>query len=302
MAPEILKFKRKVANIYSDRYTLAVILFLLIFLKHPLEGKSSFVPLLTPQQEEDLYVDKPSFFMDIENKENGPDSVIHKNAVSLWQQLPETIQKLFLTAFDSQTYAAFKRPKEAEWLDSLIRLRSGVARCSCGREVFIADGRSADCSSCSKKLIAPFTLQLRAYSVPGVAGRKILRCQLDACNWETCNIDRALESIGHIVANKSDNRMLGLKNTTDQDKGDIWCVQTMQNKAEADERYVMSGSTLYRETGCRQISEETYIQPKAVVTLKNDLTIQAGRMNLENKRWKHPANEGSEIVVRKNVL
>ena len=64
MAPEIVTKLGK-PNSLSDRFSMSIILFLLFFNTHPLEGKRYLVPALTAMLQEKLYGSEPLFIMDI---------------------------------------------------------------------------------------------------------------------------------------------------------------------------------------------------------------------------------------------
>ena len=58
MAPEVVMGKKR-PDIHTDRFSLAVVLYLLLFLNHPLEGKKTMCPCLTEQLERKFYGSEP---------------------------------------------------------------------------------------------------------------------------------------------------------------------------------------------------------------------------------------------------
>lgn len=223
MAPEIVTHK-DMPNSFSDRFSMSVILFLLFFLNHPLEGKRSLVPALTPKLQEELYGTRAVFIMDKENKDNAPDPFIHKNVCMIWKLLPDYMQERFYKAFSQEAlYNPNARPKEVNWIKDLVRFRSDIIPCSCGNEVFRQEGKPCRCEKCGNVIKIPYRLKLQDYDMPGIAGNRIYRCQLGPCN-----VDDALTPIGEVVAKKSDPSVLGLRNLS----GKSWNVVTPSGKAK----------------------------------------------------------------------
>lgn len=223
MAPEIVTGKKKPDNL-SDRFSMSIILFILFCMNHPLEGKRSLAPCLTPELQEKLYGTDPIFIMDPMNKENGPHPVIHKNVIKVWPCLPHYIQELFLAAFSKKAMEnPNARPKELDWIKNLVRFRSETIRCQCGNEVFTQNGESCRCENCKRKLDIPFKLVFSEYAIPGVADSRIYRCQLG-----TCNADDALKPMGRVISKKEDRSILGLKNLSDKS----WSATTPSGKTK----------------------------------------------------------------------
>lgn len=83
MAPEIVLGKN-LPNAQSDRYSLAVILFLLFFGNHPLEGKQiAETPCMTEKHEKKFYGSTPIFIYDSTDSSNRPINGIHNNVIAL---------------------------------------------------------------------------------------------------------------------------------------------------------------------------------------------------------------------------
>lgn len=207
MAPEIVTRKNMPDN-RSDLFSMSIILFMLFCMNHPLEGKRSLIPAMTPEYQQKLYGTEPLFIMDPHDKSNGPDKRLHKNPLKVWPCLPDYMQELFLKAFSQKAmHTPSVRPKELEWIKCLVRFRSEIVACSCGNDVFTKDGVSSKCDGCRKRIQIPFRLEFPEYSVPAVDGSRIYRCQVGICN-----ADEALDPVARVLAKKSDPNALGLKN------------------------------------------------------------------------------------------
>lgn len=224
MAPEIVT-GQKMPDKYSDWYSMSVIIFILFCLNHPLEGKRSLTPALTPALQEKLYGTEAMFIMDKENKNNQPDPRIHKNVLMIWEFLPDYIQELFSRAFGQTALKnPHMRPSEVEWVDSLVRFRSEIVLCQCRNEIFTKQGQPCICENCKKTLRIPYRLEFSGYSTIGVAGTRIYRCQVGPCN-----ADEALKPVGQVVRMEKDGKsVLILRNLSEN----IWNATTPGGRAK----------------------------------------------------------------------
>ncbi len=124
MAPEIV-FKGALPNAQTDRFSLSVMLFLILCKNHPLEGKKFLVPCLTPQIAEKIYGSEALFIFDPNDDSNGPIKNLHKNAVDRWDFMPDYIKDAFCCAFSRQAILEpNERVQENDWLEVLDKFRS----------------------------------------------------------------------------------------------------------------------------------------------------------------------------------
>lgn len=209
MAPEIVLGK-SLPNTQTDRFSLALILFVILCNNHPFEGKKSLVPCLTPVEAEKLYGSEILFICDPNDQSNAPVKNIHTNVIARWAFMPDYIKDAFLKAFSQQAIQEpGRRPKELDWLKVLVRFRSDIVRCSCGNEVFIKGASTTRCDGCGKPLPIKHTIQLPEYTITAAKGSRIYRCQLG-----TCNASDALTPVALIVAKDDAPDVLGFKNMT----------------------------------------------------------------------------------------
>lgn len=230
MAPEIVLGKN-MPDTLSDRFSMAVILFILFCLNHPLEGKRSLTPCLSPTLQDKLYGSEASFMMEPGTREgpNGPDEKIHRNAIMVWDALPAYVQKLFIKALGHEALTKPNtRPSELEWIDCLVRFRSEIVPCPCGSEIFTQGGKTCQCESCGKTFLLPFRFELPDYSIPATAG-----CRLHRCQTGIVDADTALKTVGRVIV---ENNRLRLKNMS----GHTWNVVTPSGKSKkvADQELV----------------------------------------------------------------
>ena len=179
-------------------------------MNHPLEGKKSLIPCLTPTEAEKLYGSEALFICDPQNNANAPVKNIHANVIARWGFMPDYIKDAFLKAFSQQ---AIKEPnrrlRELDWLKVLVRFRSDIVKCGCGNEVFIKDASTTKCDGCGKPMVISHVIKLPDYAITAAKGSRIYRCQLGVCN-----ADEALNPVALVVAKDNDPSVLGLKNMT----------------------------------------------------------------------------------------
>lgn len=221
MAPEIVTGEG-IPNKYSDRFSLAVLIYLLFTNNHPLEGKRYLVPGFTNAMGIQLYGSQASFMMDPDNQINGPDPIIHENSIGLWNELPDYMKDIFLAAFSQESiHNPMARPLELQWLQALTRFRSEIVPCSCGEEILIENGKPGFCTSCGKPAAFSLRLNLPGYAIPARSGSRIYMCQLGACM-----DSEALDCVAQVVQNPKQPSLFGIVNLSQEP----WKVITPSGK------------------------------------------------------------------------
>ncbi len=218
MAPEIV-LRNNLPNADSDRFSLAVILFMLLFNNHPLEGKLiAAVPCLTDEMERRFYGSNPLFIFDPNNDANRPVMGIHTNAIRRWPVFPKFIQEAFVLAFGADCiHEPNKRNPENEWQKLFMRLRDQTVRCSCGSETFVhPDTKESSCVNCSCKLGNPLNLKIGRSQIVMYPGQKIysFHTRLHSEDFTTV--------AGEVIQNKNNPNLWGLRNLS----ADVW-IYTM---------------------------------------------------------------------------
>ena len=210
MAPEIVNGKGKVLpDTQSDRYSLAAILFLILFNNHPLEGSHwVMVTCMTDDVAEKLYGTAPLFIFDQTNRSNAPVRNLQISVIERWAFMPGYLKEKFVTAFSQEALKnPGKRLRELDWLQVLVRFRSDIVRCSCGNEVFIQNAATTKCDVCGKPVVVTHTIRLPGYSITAAGGSRVYRCMLG-----TCNADEALNPVACVVTRRDKPGVLGFKN------------------------------------------------------------------------------------------
>jgi serine/threonine protein kinase len=208
MAPEVV-LRKNLPDDKSDRFSLAVILFMLLFNNHPLEGKLiAAVPCLTDEMERRFYGSSPVFIFDPINDVNRPVMGIHTNAIRRWPAFPKFIHDAFVFAFGAKCiHEPNMRNPENEWQKLFIRLRDQTVRCSCGGETFIdPDAIESSCVNCGRKLGKPLTLKIGRSRVVIFPGQKTyhVHTKLHSDDFTTVT--------GEVIQNKNNPNLWGFRN------------------------------------------------------------------------------------------
>lgn len=211
MAPEIVRGE-SMPNTHTDRFSLGVIIFLLLTQTHPFEG-ATFVLLscLTEEAEKHIYGVDPVFIMHPTDKRNKPLRNIHTNILTLWPEFPNYLKEAFIKAYTGESLMnPNRRMTEQQWERILIHFYSDIFRCSCGNETFIWDKNAPRCSGCGQVFNKFQMLKISTceYEIPLLEGNIVFREQLG-----TANIGEGTKAVIRIVRNPQD-RKLYLQNLT----------------------------------------------------------------------------------------
>ena len=155
MAPEVVRGDKK-PDKSTDRFSLAVVLFMLLVGNHPLEGTRTNYPALTNKYEVKIYGTEPLFIFDETDNSNAPHPQLHKNALKMWPNFPDFVKRAFRQSFSQESLLGGKnRLLEQDWFNILMRLKSSLVRCPyCGEEIFLESDKPTVCQSCRRTLKA----------------------------------------------------------------------------------------------------------------------------------------------------
>lgn len=142
MAPEVGK-GAVAPSAGSDKFSLGVLLFLLLVGEHPLEGRRDAACVVrTPSNIRDLYIENPVFIFDPVDTSNRPAPGWQDNALVRWPLLPRSLRSVFTTLFTAGLHSPAHRPSFHEWNLALVRARDLLVDCAspdCGAEAFYLD-------------------------------------------------------------------------------------------------------------------------------------------------------------------
>ena len=164
MAPEIVRGEA-VPSTQTDLFSLSVLIFYMLMVAHPLEGKKEAeikaldLPAMTK-----IYGKEPIFIFDPNNDSNRPVPGIHDNALAFWRIYPQFLRDIFTRAFTiGITDPKNGRVRESEWRGEMVQLRDAIFYCPfCSLENFYdsiavkaSGGNPGLCWACAAQLKLP---------------------------------------------------------------------------------------------------------------------------------------------------
>ena len=236
MAPEIVTLKGD-PDKQSDRFSLSVVLFRLLFINHPLEGRYSTPPCMTKELEKKYYGTDPVFVYDPTDSKNRPVPGTDHNLKIFWNVYPQYIRNMFVRAF-SQDVMHKRKPRilEKEWLDVFFRLRAETGMCpNCKYEMFYTAEGVNQCFECGKNVTKPATLAFNQLSLPLYKGMKVYLWHVDS------SLEDITTVVGEVIANPQNPALLGLRNLSSSN----WMVTL----PDASQRPLAPGSVLPIKNG-----------------------------------------------------
>lgn len=173
MAPEVVA--GGIPDKYSDRFSLSVILFMLFYANHPLEGaKVVACPCMTEAYEKKFYGSEAVFIYNPNDKSNLPVRGIHRNVIRRWPVLPAILRDTFIREFSEEMLRnPQKRMLEQNWEKQIASLRDSLVKCPhCLDETFIEEGKNT-CINCGKPVDIPLLLKIGNRNVFLTEGTKL---------------------------------------------------------------------------------------------------------------------------------
>ena len=211
MAPEIVIGKAKPSR-NTDLFSLAVLLFYMFMMGHPLEGKlEAEIKCMDIHAMNKLYGTNPVFVYDPKNKANRPVKGYQDNVIIYWDLYPKTIRDLFTQSFTDGITSPNKRVTEKEWLKAFANLLTGITLCpKCGAEVFYDEDKELKsvahtCWNCSTAVNMPATL---------IIGKNKVLLNKDAKLYAHHIYDNYDMNtvVGSVVQNPNNPNLWGIKN------------------------------------------------------------------------------------------
>lgn len=213
MAPEIVVGKAKPSR-NTDLFSLAVLLFYMFMLNHPLEGRrEAQIKCMDIHAMNQLYGTDPLFIFDPDNRDNRPVAGYQDNALIFWDLYPQQLKELFTVSFTVGLQQPNRRITESKWLETFANLMSGIMICpNCGAEVFYdankdANGVMHTCWGCQKTVPVPTRLVIGRSTILLMSDTKIYKHHTDGGHdMETV--------VGEVVQNPNNPNLWGIKNIT----------------------------------------------------------------------------------------
>ena len=247
MAPEVVRGDAK-PSAKTDRFSLAVLLFYMFVIHHPLEGTREAqircfdLPAMTK-----LYGTDPLFIFDPNNDANAPLPQFHRNALEFWPIYPTFLQDMFIRSFTSGLHdPEHGRVRETEWRSAMVRLRDSIIYCgNCGAENFYdrsrlqaGSGVGPTCWSCGQSIIVPPRMRI---------GREVVMLNHDTRLYPH-HLDDARPfdfstPVAEVQRHPTNPAIWGLKNLSQ----DVWVATT----SEGVSREVQSGASVRISAGTK---------------------------------------------------
>lgn len=209
MAPEIVRNEAG-PSANTDLFSLAVLLFYMLTISHPLEGRlETAIHAFDAPAMRRVYGEAPVFIFDPADPSNRPDPAVHANAERYWGLYPPFLRDLFVRSFTAGLRdPAHGRVREGEWRAALLRLRDAIHYCrSCGAENFAGAGGA--CWNCGADLRLPPRLVLGDRSVMLNHDTVLSRHHLDGVSWDLETV------VARVARNPTDPTRWGLTNCTE---------------------------------------------------------------------------------------
>jgi len=217
MAPEIVRGKAR-PDIYTDAFSLAVLLFRMLLIEHPFDGsRYSNEECLDDAFRKKIYGENPIYIFDPSGK-NPPCPDTQKNAELFKALYPQHLMDLFMKTFTEGIKDRENgRVRELEWIEAFRTIRDKALPCpSCNTllNYDVLKGNGGICFKCKNKATRPpcirFMIRSKERTVVLNPDTKLRAYQID-------KIDDVYEGdnpIGVMAQNPNDPKVWGLRNLT----------------------------------------------------------------------------------------
>ena len=225
MAPEIVRGdidprtkERQMPDVHSDRFSLAVILFMALCLGNPYEGERlKEYPIMDEDAEYEMYGARPIFVYHKTDRTNRPIRGYHAGVLRRWPLMPIYIKEAFHRTFvDGLSDRENERTTELEWLKLLTRYRDELISCGCGYQYAFGIYERATLESCplckAKNQGEYCVLQVGKSRIALEPGKRFYSNHLDKYS------SRYNDEVGSVIQNKSNPAIWGIRIAT---AGDI---------------------------------------------------------------------------------
>lgn len=158
MAPEVVRDQtyQTLPNTDTDRHSLAVLLFYVLCVGHPFEGRRTEQGIRDAAWLLTHFGTDPLFCMHPDREQNRPPALVQK----YWNTYPRFLRDLFVQAFLSGLEDPSHRVTEGQWIKAMDRLRDGMVQCGTCRATNFWDPAEPDrpCVSCGGSAKPDFVL------------------------------------------------------------------------------------------------------------------------------------------------
>ena len=218
MAPEIVRGdvdprtkERQMPDVHSDRFSLAVILFMALCLGNPYEGERlKNYPMMDERAEYEMYGSHPVFVYHKNDTSNRPIRGYHTGVLRRWPLIPIYVKEAFHRTFvDGLIDRENGRTTELEWLRLLTRYRDELLTCACGYQYAYGLAERAVQASCplckTKNESAYCILALGKSRILLEPGKKLYSHHIDKYS------SQYNTEVGEVIRNKKNPALWGLR-------------------------------------------------------------------------------------------
>lgn len=224
MAPEIVR-DEELPSTKTDLFSLAVLLFHMFMIHHPLAGKrEAAIRCLDQAALTKLYGNEPLFIFDPDDHSNEPVKGYQDNPLLYWPIYPQFLRDLFTKAFtDGIKDPVNGRVRESQWRGAMTRLRDSIIYCSsCNAENFydadalkLYGGKTNPCWSCKRNIALPYRIRIENSIIMLNRDTKLFPHHID--DQRMYNFSQPVAEVSRHPTNPS---IWGLKNLS----GDKWVM------------------------------------------------------------------------------
>jgi hypothetical protein len=203
-------------DVHSDRFSLAVILFMALCLGNPFEGERlKNYDIVDEEAEYELFGKDPVFVYHKTDKSNRPIRGYHSAVLRRWAYIPVYIKEAFHRTFvDGLADRENERTTPLEWIKLLTRYQDELISCkSCGYEYIVgySEKRRYDCCPYCNAATKDFcTLTVGRSHIALDLGKTLYAPHLDKYSSEY------LTPVAKVVASKKDSGVWGIKLALDE--------------------------------------------------------------------------------------
>jgi len=215
MAPEIVRGET-MPDIHSDRFSLAVILFLALCMGNPYEGERlKDYDIVDEDAELELFGTNPVFVYHKTDKSNRPIRGYHTSLIKRWPNVPIYIKEAFHRTFvDGLVDRENERTTELEWIKLLSKYRDELVTCSCGRQYVYGIAETKEikhCPYCNSKKPTRTALKINRWELVLEPGTCLYETHLDKYSSNYNGV------VGKVIQNKKNPALWGIRINTDHD-------------------------------------------------------------------------------------
>ena len=217
MAPEIVRGDkdrltgdRQMPDVHSDRFSLAIILFLALCMGNPFEGEHLKKYVIVDEKAEyEMFGSNPVYVYSDVDTSNRPIRGYHTAVLKRFPELPSYIKMAFRKTFvDGLVDRENSRTTELEWIRLLCRYRDELVTCSCGNEYpygFYEKKPNVKCPQCRTHTKRFCTLIIGKSRILLEPGKCLYSPHVDkySANYQ--------DPVGKVVVNKNNPGLWGIK-------------------------------------------------------------------------------------------